>query len=135
MKIFSSLVGFCASAAAISVSFDSGYDERERGLDTVSCSDGSHGLLTRGYTTQSSLPSFPRIGGTSFINGWNSASCGSCWTLSYNGSSIDVLAMDRATDGFNIARAAMEKLAGSAGVAMGRIEATYAETNASACGI
>ena len=113
-----------ALASAITVSYDTGYDDGSRSLAAVSCSDGSNGLLTKGFTTQASLPRFPLIGGASTIEGWNSASCGKCYSLSYNGRSINVLAIDHAAEGFNIAQAAMDTLTGGQAVALGRIDAT-----------
>lgn len=124
-----------ALASAITVSYDTGYDDGSRSLSAVSCSDGTYGLLTKGYTTQSSLPTFPNIGGASVIAGWNSASCGTCWQLTYNGNSINVLAMDHAAEGFNIAEAALNTLTGGQAVALGRIDADYVQVDASVCGL
>jgi hypothetical protein len=45
-------------------------------MDQVACSDGANGFLTKGINTQSQVPGFPNIGGTSRIAGWNSAQCG-----------------------------------------------------------
>jgi len=41
------------TTSAITVSYDPGYDIGSRSLAVVSCSNGSHGLLTKGYTPQS----------------------------------------------------------------------------------
>ncbi|PQE29461.1 putative rot1 PRECURSOR protein [Rutstroemia sp. NJR-2017a WRK4] len=117
--------------SAITVSYDTGYDDGSRSLAVVSCSDGSNGFLTKGYTTQASLPHFPYIGGASTIAGWNSANCGSCFTLSYNGRSINVLAIDHAAEGFNIAQAALNDLTGGQAVALGRIDASYTQVDKS----
>ncbi|KAM3080682.1 hypothetical protein ACMFMG_005616 [Clarireedia jacksonii] len=113
--------------SAITVSYDPGYDNGSRSLADVSCSDGSNGLLTKGYSTQGSLPHFPYIGGASTIGGWNSANCGTCYTLSYNGRSINVLAIDHAAEGFNIAEAALNDLTNGQAVALGRIDASYTQ--------
>lgn len=93
------------------------------------------GLLTKGYGTQSSLPSFPRVGGASVIAGWNSASCGTCWALTYGENTINVLAIDSAVEGFNIAQAAMDQLTGGQSVQLGRIDAGYTQVAASDCGL
>ncbi|KAH8595538.1 epl1 protein [Bisporella sp. PMI_857] len=124
-----------ALASAITVSYDTGYDDGSRSLASVSCSDGSNGLLTKGFTNQASLPSFPNIGGASTIAGWNSANCGKCYSLTYGGRSINVLAIDHAGAGFNIARAALDTLTGGQAVALGRIDAQWAEVASSACGL
>lgn len=132
---FTTLFTFLSAASAITVSYDTGYDDGSRSLSAVSCSDGANGLMTKGFTTQSSLPSFPRIGGASTIAGWNSASCGTCYSLTYNGNTINVLAMDHANEGFNIAQAAMDQLTGGHAVEFGRIDAQWAQVDKSACGL
>ncbi|CZR50164.1 probable SnodProt1 PRECURSOR [Phialocephala subalpina] len=135
MQLTATLFSLVSLASAITVSYDTGYDDGSRSLSAVSCSDGTNGLLTKGYSTQSSLPSFPNIGGASVIAGWNSASCGTCWALTYNGNTINVLAIDHANEGFNIAEAAMNTLTGGQAVALGRVDASYQQVDASACGL
>jgi len=120
---------------AITVSYDTGYDDASRSLSTVACSDGTNGLLTKGYTTQGSLPSFPAIGGASTIAGYNSPSCGTCYTLTYAGKSVNVLAIDHAEEGFNIAQAAMDTLTGGQAVQLGRVDADWVEVDKSVCGL
>jgi hypothetical protein len=135
MQLTTTFLSLLSTAIAITVSYDTGYDDGSRSLASVACSDGSNGLLTKGYSTQSSLPSFPRIGGASVIAGWNSASCGTCWSLTFNGNTINVLAVDHADQGFNIAQAAMDQLTGGQAVALGRVDASYAQVDASVCGL
>jgi len=130
-----SLGAFLSAASAITVSYDTGYDDGSRSLAAVSCSDGSNGLLTKGFSTQGSLPSFPNIGGASTIEGWTSASCGKCYSLTWNGRSINLLAVDHAAEGFNIAKAALDTLTGGRAVELGRIDAQWAEVASSACGL
>lgn len=112
------------SVSAITVSYDAGYDDLTRSLSLVSCSDGTNGLLTKGYTTQGSLPTH-YIGGTQFIAGYNDANCGTCWTLTYGQRSINVLAIDHTATGFNIAQTALDALTGGQAVADGRVDAAY----------
>jgi hypothetical protein len=135
MQITAALLSILSVASAITVSYDTGYDDGSRSLASVACSDGANGLLTKGFSTQGSLPSFPRIGGASVIAGWNSASCGTCWALTYNGRTINVLAMDHTSAGFNIAQAAMDELTGGQAVQLGRIDASYVQVASSACGL
>lgn len=43
-------------------------------MTSVSCSDGSNGLITKyGYQTQGAIPKYPYIGGVDAIAGWNDA--------------------------------------------------------------
>jgi hypothetical protein len=77
MKFTSAIVaaaaGFASLSSAITVSYDTGYDDRNRALTSVSCSDGANGLITKyHWTTQGNVPRFPYIGGYQGIAGWNS---------------------------------------------------------------
>ncbi|KAI0355118.1 Cerato-platanin [Trametes cingulata] len=121
--------------ATVSVSYDEVYDNASGSLSTVACSDGEHGMLTKGFTTFGSLPTFPNIGGAPAIAGWNSEACGTCWQLTHNGTSINVLAIDAGGKGFNIALSALNKLTNGTAVQVGRINATATQVNASACGL
>ena len=123
------------TATTVSVSFDQTYDNAGTSLATVSCSDGSHGLLTKGYTTFGSLPSFPNIGGASVVTGWNSDQCGTCWSLTYNGKSINVLAVDSATNGWNIGLEAMNALTDWQAEQLGRVDAVASLVDSAQCGL
>ena len=87
-----------------------------------------------GFTTFGSLPT-KFIGGAAAISGWGSAECGSCWTLTYNGKSINVLAIDHTDAGFNIALSAMNALTNNQGVFLGRVNAQASPADPSACGL
>ena len=135
------------------VSYDETYDNASGSLSTVACSDGSHGLLTKGklyllriccvsyhsplplgYNNFGDLPGFPNIGGSFAVGGWNSAECGTCWKLTYHNKSINVLAVDHADAGeFNIALAAMNKLTGNQAKDLGRVTVTYEQVSTSNC--
>ena len=100
-------------ASAVTLSYDNGYSDGGRSLNVVSCSDGSNGLITRyGYQKQSDIPRFPYIGGSSDIAGWNSPSCGQCYSLEYakTGKKVFILAIDHVAQGFNVAQKAMDEL-------------------------
>ena len=123
-----------SATTSVTVSYDTIYDAAGTSLTQVACSDGTNGLLTKGFTTFGSLPT-KFIGGAAAIPGWNSAECGSCWTLTFNGTSINVLAIDHTDSGFNVAQAALDKLTHNQAVALGRITATAKPAAASACGL
>ncbi|KAH9890538.1 Cerato-platanin-domain-containing protein [Cubamyces lactineus] len=123
------------SSSTVTVSYDQVYDKASGSLSTVACSDGTHGLLTKGYSTFGSLPHFPHIGGAAVVAGWNSASCGTCWELSYKGKNVTVLAVDHAKSGWNIALGAMDALTGGNGKQLGRIEAIAKQVDKSKCGL
>ena len=121
--------------STVSVSFDQTYDNAGQSLATVACSNGANGLLTKGFTTFGSLPDFPYIGGSQFVTGWNSTECGSCWTLSYNGKSLNLIAIDTAGVGFNIAKEAFDVLAvGTNGEQIGSVQASYKKLTNIQCG-
>ena len=122
-------------ATTASVSYDNTYDDSSASLDIVACSNGANGLLTKGYTTFGSLPSFPRIGGAAAVAGWNSVNCGTCWQLTYNDVSIVVLAIDHTDDGFNISEEALNELTNGQAVDLGRVTATVTQVDAKQCGL
>ncbi|KIJ12522.1 hypothetical protein PAXINDRAFT_171081 [Paxillus involutus ATCC 200175] len=145
MKFFAvaALAILVAPALAYTVSYDTTYDQGSTSLDEVACSNGSNGLETDGYITFSSIPNFPYIGGAPQITGWNSASCGTCWTLTYTNAegvatSINVTAIDvgdAALEGFNISLEAMNVLTNNQAEQLGRVPVTAAQAPVSSCGL
>ncbi|KAF4604262.1 hypothetical protein EYR40_001443 [Pleurotus pulmonarius] len=139
MKFAASLFACAALLAAplttaVSVSFDEAYDDAGASLTSVACSDGANGLITRtGAQTFGALPKFPFIGGAAAVAGWNSAQCGTCWELSFNGKTINVLAVDHTDNGFNIALSAMNALTNNQAVQLGRIDAGVRQVASSVC--
>ncbi|KAF2150875.1 epl1 protein [Myriangium duriaei CBS 260.36] len=130
------LLSTLALATATTVSYDTGYDDPNRSLNVLSCSDGANGLETRyNWQVQDQISHFPLIGGADAIAGWNSAACGTCWQLSYNGNTINVLAVDHAAAGFNIGQKAMDALTNGQSVQLGRIDAAATQVDKSACGL
>ncbi|KAI3085793.1 hypothetical protein CBS147353_1445 [Aspergillus niger] len=122
-----------AAGTTVSVSYDTAYDVSGASLTTVSCSDGANGLINKGYSNFGSLPGFPKIGGAPTIAGWDSPNCGKCYALTYNGQTVNILAIDSAPGGFNIALEAMNTLTNNQAQQLGRIEATYTEVDVSLC--
>jgi len=102
----------------------------------IACSDGSNGLLTKGYSTLGALPKFPYVGASFTVEGYNSANCGKCYKIYYSGTgiSIYVLAVDHAASGFVLNEAAMNALTNNQAEHLGRISASYAEADSSLCG-
>lgn len=92
---FSNLVTILSSvaaAAAVSVSYDTGYDDGSRSLTAVSCSDGANGLITKyGWQNQGQVARFPYIGGADAISGWNSPSVRFTITRFYSQTLANVL--------------------------------------------
>ncbi|KAG5643569.1 hypothetical protein DXG03_000664 [Asterophora parasitica] len=137
--ILASLVALPA-ALGVTLSYDTVYDNSKGSLTTVACSDGRNGLITAGYKTFGALPKFPNIGGAAAVGDWNSTKCGSCWELTYTNAkgvkkSINILAVDHADKGFNIALAAMNELTGGQATQLGRIDVASKEVAASVCGL
>ncbi|TFK23213.1 snodprot1 [Coprinopsis marcescibilis] len=87
--MLSSLALLLTCAAAVlagpplltTIVYDDAYCVGSASLSTTTCSTGSNGLITKGYPTFGSLPSFPRIAGTIMVEGWNSTNCGSCYEI------------------------------------------------------
>ncbi|KAG2361720.1 Cerato-platanin [Suillus spraguei] len=127
-----------AFAIPSNVTYDSFYSSANTSLSSVACSNGVNGLLTKGYTTFGSLPTFPRIGGIPNAT-WNSTLCGTCWNLKYtaaNGSyqSINITAVD-AADTFNLSEEASEELTNSTVVAAGKVAVNATQIAVSYCGL
>ena len=139
--IFSSIVVLLTSVhAELSVSYDTRYDDASQSLSTVACSDGSNGLLTRGFSTFGSLPGFAKIGGGPAVLGYNSPNCGSCWELTWTNAqgvpkSIDILLIDVASPNFNIAKAAMNELTDNQAESLGRVDVSAVQVPSSKCGL
>ncbi|KAJ7650376.1 cerato-platanin-related secreted protein [Roridomyces roridus] len=128
-------------ALADTVAYDQTYDDASNSLNIVACSDGDQGMEVFGFSTFGSLPKFPLIGAVGAIEGYNSASCGTCWQLTYTNSkgvskSINVLGIDHAAPGtFNIALEAMNTLTGNQAVQLGRVNVVSKQVAASVCGL
>ncbi|PSR79033.1 hypothetical protein PHLCEN_2v7220 [Hermanssonia centrifuga] len=128
-----------ARTTTAKVTYDQTYDNPNGSLNSVACSNGVNGLITKGmfpcrYTDFSSLPNFPFIGGVQGVS-WNSTLCGSCWELTYNGTTIDVLAVDYAAAGFNIALEALDQLTYDQAVALGHVDAEFEQVSGTKCGL
>ena len=139
MKSFASILitsALSLTASAVTVSYDTGYDDPSRSMTAVSCSDGANGLITRyNWQTQGQITNFPLVGGSDSIPGWNSPDCGTCWQLSYDGQSVNILAIDSAAQGFNIGEQAMNALTNGQAEMLGRVEADVQQVDVSACGL
>ncbi|KAL1747696.1 Cerato-platanin [Schizophyllum fasciatum] len=141
MKFFSALTAVAAasSAYAVTVRYDTAYDNAGQSLSTVSCSDGPNGLITRGFSTFGSLPEFPHIGAKAGAS-HGSSECGTCHKLSWTDEfgtkrHIHVLVVDYATSGFNIAQSALDELTGGRAAEKGSINATSKQVNVKHCGL
>ncbi|KAG7086433.1 hypothetical protein E1B28_002387 [Marasmius oreades] len=136
MKFSVTVVALLASSvAAVQLQYDNHYDDSGASLSTTACSDGTNGLGNRGYSTFGSLPSFPRIGAVDAITGWNSDKCGSCWRVTYQGKSVNILGMDFAGNGFNVAQSAMDELTNGQAVQLGNIQVDAVEVTPGECGL
>ncbi|KAG2342227.1 Cerato-platanin [Suillus weaverae] len=120
------------------VTWDFVYGNPDGSLNSVSCSDGKNGLLTKGYTTFASLPSFPNIGG--IPDGvWNSTLCGSCWSLKYarpNGrqTTVYITAVDNSYT-YNVSPQAFAELAGGIDLETGKVKVRAIRVPPSKCGM
>ncbi|KAG1770877.1 Cerato-platanin [Suillus placidus] len=127
-----------AFAVPANVTYDPVYANPNSSLATVSCSNGANGLLTKGYTTFGSIPSFPNIGGIPGAT-WNSTLCGTCWSLQYTTpggvqTTIFITAVDPAYT-FNVSPQTFNKLNNGTGFELGKIAAEATEVAASNCGM
>ncbi|KAG1856634.1 Cerato-platanin [Suillus subalutaceus] len=140
MKFTSAVISLLAIALPVlaqteSLSYDNTYDNADQSLTTVACSNGPNGLMNYGYTTLGQLPNFPNIGGVYTVTGWDSVYCGTCYEVTYGSTTIAILAVDTASEGFNVAEAAMNELTGNQAEFLGRVTVTSVQVNASVCGL
>ena len=115
MKLTSTIISLAAlfSVAVADtqpVRFNDFYDNPSTSMNNVACSNGQNGLVTKGFPTFGSLPSFPNIGGVYAVGAWNSPFCGSCWQLTYGGNTIYVTAIDTVYSGFDLSKQAVNTL-------------------------
>nr|AKB94552.1 cerato-platanin-like protein 1 [Heterobasidion annosum]CEH24659.1 cerato-platanin 3 [Heterobasidion irregulare]CEH24660.1 cerato-platanin 3 [Heterobasidion irregulare]CEH24661.1 cerato-platanin 3 [Heterobasidion irregulare] len=103
-------------------------------MNTAACSNGPHGLASK-FPTFGDLPDYPYVGGVFAVSSWNSANCGTCWAVTYpeTGVTINVLAIDVASPGFNVAQAAMDKLTNGKATQLGKVEVNVEQVPTSAC--
>ncbi|KAG2155973.1 Cerato-platanin-domain-containing protein [Suillus bovinus] len=120
------------------VTYDPVYRNPNSSLVNVACSNGANGLLTKGYTTFGSIPSFPNIGGVPGAT-WNSWLCGTCWSLQYttpggNQTTIFITAVDAAYT-FNISPQAFSNLTNSTSFEPGKVTANVTQVATINCGM
>jgi hypothetical protein len=132
--VISSLLVLAGVAFADRAGYDNVYDNASGDMNTVACSDGPQGLSSK-YPTFGSLPSFPYIGGAQAIAGWGSTQCGSCWSLTYNGTQIYVTAIDHADDGFNLSEEALNALTDGQAEFLGVVQVSATQVDKSFCGL
>lgn len=124
-----------AQTTVETLSYDTTYDEPSLSLTAVACSNGEYGLMTQGYTTLGSLPTYPNLGGAYTVTGWNSPACGSCYEITYGDTSLYVTAVDVALEGFNLSEEAMNVLTGGLAIELGRVNVNSTEVDPSFCGL
>ena len=122
------IAGPTSSPTVEPVRTNSMYDNGADSLNNVACSNGPNGLITRGFTTFDSLPTFPFIGGGFTVKNWGSAECGSCWKLTYptTGGIIYATAIDTVFSGFDLSVEAVEALL------QGAVPASFSEIDVEA---
>ncbi|KAI6156749.1 Cerato-platanin [Pisolithus tinctorius] len=117
------------------LAYDAIYGDANCLLSSLACSDGTNGLESKGYTTFSSFPNVPYLGGAPTIANWNDANCDKCYAITYAKNTINILALDVSKDGFTVSPQAMNVLTNGQASALGRVEVTAAEVPASECGL
>ncbi|CRG92401.1 hypothetical protein PISL3812_09460 [Talaromyces islandicus] len=122
------------AGTTIDVAYDNTYDNRDQSTSTLACSDGTNGLIGKGYSTLGALPKFPNVGGAPTIAGWNSPNCGACYGITYNGKTVYVIGVDVAVDRFVLSQGALDTLTNGQAVSLGHVTATYAPAPLQSCG-
>ncbi|KAG7086420.1 hypothetical protein E1B28_002374 [Marasmius oreades] len=133
------LVALPTYIGAVQLRYDNHYDDANGSMNIVACSNGVNGLASR-FPTFGSVPGFPHIGAADVIAGFDSPNCGACFRVTYTNSqgvtrSINVVAIDHAGTGFNVAQRAMDDLTGGQAVALGTIDVQSTRLSPSDCGL
>ncbi|KAF5311591.1 hypothetical protein D9611_009480 [Ephemerocybe angulata] len=107
--IFSTLAATALVAVAqppllTTINFDDRLCVGSTSLQTTSCSTGANGLITKGFPTLGSLPSFPQVAGSFIVEGFNSTSCGACWEVfdPNTGHSVFLTLVNSVSPGFTL---------------------------------
>ena len=113
------------------------YGNPQTSWNDVACSNGVNGLITKGFSTIGSLPTFPNVGGTFAVNTRNSPECGSCWTLTYEGTgrTIYFTAIDTAPFGFELSPQSVNTLTNGQANQSSVIYVQAAQVSESFCGL
>jgi hypothetical protein len=119
------------------VRFNSFYDNGAQSLNNVACSNGDNGLVTKGYTTFDSLPTFPYVGAGYTVHNWNSPECGSCWQLTYPDTGVTIYAtvIDTVYSGFDLSEEAVNVLTEGNAEQFSFINVDSTEVDPSYCGL
>ncbi|KAK3370083.1 Cerato-platanin [Podospora didyma] len=135
-KIAAGIFSLAAAVSATTVTYDAGYDDPNRSLEIVTCSDGENGVMWKyGWEQQSQVTTFPFIGGSETITDWNSTNCGTCWSATYRGQTVHILAIDYTEEGLNLGFNAFNTLTNGYGRALGRVDATVVQVPIRDCGL
>jgi len=114
--------------------FDTTFDNPTRSLNSVACSNGDNGLVSK-FPTFCDIPNYPYIGGA-FDVAWNSPNCGGCWSIANpaNGATIYMTAVDTAGAGFNMGTTAFKALNGGI-IGQGVLDVAATKVAPSYCGL
>ena len=110
-------------AFTTSVSYDTIYDNDAVSSSSVACSNK---LFSVGFPSFGTIPTFPNIGGSSVVTGFNAPQCVTCWKLTLSKNSVFVIVIDTAGEGFNLSEEAMNTLTDGQAVKLGRVSGVNA---------
>lgn len=119
-----------ALADTIAVTHNPKYDTSSTSLGRVLCADI---FFPQGLTTFGALASYPNIGASPVITKWDSPYCASCWELSVDGKSVNVLALDSSASGtFETSQSTLDFLTGGS---VDSVTVDVKQVDRSACGL
>jgi hypothetical protein len=121
------LLAPAASAVTVSLTFDGMYATADQPLSTFSCP----GLF--GAERVNQLAAWPNVTATAFIERNLSPNCGTCWQVTYQGRSINLLAIDHAPQGFTASPFTVNWLTSGTGITNGRVDVDVTQIDPSEC--
>lgn len=133
-----SIVVLAASGSALAqvvsttTTYSNAYDDADASTNIVACSN-----LEPQHPTLGSFPTFPNIGGSFAIAGFESPNCASCWEITYEptGVTITMTAIDHAAEGFNLSEEALDTLTNGMGEQIGLANVTATRVPEANCGL
>lgn len=113
------------------VPYNTMYDHADLPLSSLVCANTP---LSDRFPTIGSLPT-TNVGGAFAITGSDTSECGTCWALTANGVTVNMLAIDAVGSDFVVARSTLDALTGGMGNEQGAVDVQFEKVDPSACGL
>ncbi|KAJ3488568.1 hypothetical protein NLI96_g2751 [Meripilus lineatus] len=113
----------------ITATWSAAYDNPALSVNGLACSDA---LIRKGIHTIGDLKNYPNVTGIQYAS-FGSPNCATCYKFTYQGKSVNVVAIDNAQHGATLSTAALNALTNGHAHDVGSIQATVEQVPNSAC--